>query len=161
MWPDIALKNRARRISFFFLPASYPLEVSPCRQERTMTAASPGPHLFSILTSERDVLVRTRKDTFLLSKKTNHRETQRKLSRSRGINHADTVLTAANCPSQRFHFVAQILSHFCATRCGIPDPLTNFTRAILGLIGPLAKALSGIFIATPQIFPQLFAGLRR
>jgi TonB family protein len=32
-----------------------------------MTAASPGPHLFSILTSERDVLFRPRKDAFLLS----------------------------------------------------------------------------------------------
>lgn len=32
-----------------------------------MTAASPGPHLFSVLTSERDVLFRPRKDAFLLS----------------------------------------------------------------------------------------------
>ena len=32
-----------------------------------MTAASPGPHLFSILTSERDVLFRPRKDAFLLA----------------------------------------------------------------------------------------------
>jgi TonB family protein len=32
-----------------------------------MTAASPGPHLFSILTNEEDVLLRCRKDTFLLS----------------------------------------------------------------------------------------------
>jgi hypothetical protein len=32
-----------------------------------MTAASPGPHLFSILASERDVLFRPRKDAFLLS----------------------------------------------------------------------------------------------
>jgi TonB family protein len=32
-----------------------------------MTAASPGPHLFSFLTGERDVLFRPRKDAFLLS----------------------------------------------------------------------------------------------
>ena len=32
-----------------------------------MTAASPGPHLFSVLTSEHDTLFRTRKDTFLFS----------------------------------------------------------------------------------------------
>lgn len=32
-----------------------------------MTAASPGPHLFSILNSERDVFFRSRKDTFFLS----------------------------------------------------------------------------------------------
>jgi periplasmic protein TonB len=32
-----------------------------------MTAASPGPRLFSVLTSEHDLLFRTRKDTFLLS----------------------------------------------------------------------------------------------
>jgi len=32
-----------------------------------MTAASPGPQLFSLLTSERDVLFRLRKDAFLLS----------------------------------------------------------------------------------------------
>jgi len=32
-----------------------------------MTAASPGPHLFSVLTHEHDLLFRTRKDTFLLS----------------------------------------------------------------------------------------------
>jgi TonB family protein len=32
-----------------------------------MTAASPGPHLFSILDSDNHVLLRTRKDTFLLS----------------------------------------------------------------------------------------------
>src|ERR1700719_1356861 len=32
-----------------------------------MTAASPGPCLFSVLTNEHDTLLRTRKDTFLLS----------------------------------------------------------------------------------------------
>jgi len=32
-----------------------------------MTAASPGPHLFSVLTNEHDNLFRTRQDTFLLS----------------------------------------------------------------------------------------------
>lgn len=32
-----------------------------------MTAASPGPHLFSILTNDSDIFFRTRKDTFLLS----------------------------------------------------------------------------------------------
>jgi hypothetical protein len=32
-----------------------------------MTAASPGPHLFSTLNSESDVLFRSRKDTFVLS----------------------------------------------------------------------------------------------
>ena len=32
-----------------------------------MTAASPGPHLFSLLTHEHDVLFRARKDSFLLS----------------------------------------------------------------------------------------------
>jgi len=32
-----------------------------------MTAASPGPRLFCVLTSEHDILFRTRKDTFLLS----------------------------------------------------------------------------------------------
>lgn len=32
-----------------------------------MTSASPGPHLFSILNTESYVLIRSRKDTFLLS----------------------------------------------------------------------------------------------
>ena len=32
-----------------------------------MTAASPGPHLFSTLNSESDLLFRSRKDTFVLS----------------------------------------------------------------------------------------------
>ena len=32
-----------------------------------MTAVSPGPHLFSVLTDEHDTLFRTRRDTFLLS----------------------------------------------------------------------------------------------
>jgi protein TonB len=32
-----------------------------------MTAASPGPHLFSVLSNEHSTLLRTRKDTFLLS----------------------------------------------------------------------------------------------
>ena len=32
-----------------------------------MTAASPGPHLFSILTNDSDIFFRTRKNTFLFS----------------------------------------------------------------------------------------------
>jgi TonB family protein len=42
-------------------------DTHPCWQERAMTAAPPGPNLFSILTNEHDVHYRTRREAFVFS----------------------------------------------------------------------------------------------